>query len=81
MKQRYCNHGYRGNPALCVDCQSMTFDGMAAAVAEQAEAAAIQTAAELTAKLTEPRASIDKQAGEMERNSPLFYGTIHPTLF
>jgi hypothetical protein len=55
---------------------------METAVTEQATAAAIQTAAELTARLLETRPTIDKQAGRMERESPLFYGTgDNPTLF
>jgi hypothetical protein len=61
--------------------ESHIFEGMETAVAEQAEAAAVQQAAELTAKLIEPRQSIDTKAADIEYNSPLFYGTIHPTLF
>ena len=60
---------------------SHTFAGMEQAVTAQAEAAGIQTAAELSAKLLEPRRSIDTAAAAMELDSPLFYGTIHPTLF
>jgi hypothetical protein len=61
---------------------SHTLPGMETAVTEQATAAAIQTAAELTARLLETRPTIDKQAGRMERHSPLFYGTgDNPTLF
>ena len=61
---------------------SLTFDGMAAAVAHQAEAAAVYSTEDLSAKLIEPRRSIDHATGEMERHSPLFYGTgENPTLF
>jgi len=39
-------------------------------------------AAELTARLIEPRPSIERRAGIMERESPLFYGTgDNPTLW
>lgn len=61
--------------------ESHIFAGMETAVTAQAQAAAVQTAAELTARLIEDRPTIDARAGEMERNSPLFFGTIHPTLF
>ena len=61
--------------------ESHTFTGMETAVEEQSKAAAIQTAADLTAKLLEPRPSIDAAAGRMEQDAPLFYGTIHATLF
>jgi len=61
--------------------QSHTFAGMETAVAQQAEAAAVYQGEELTAKLLEPRPSIDAKAGEMERDSPLFYGKVQPTLF
>jgi hypothetical protein len=61
--------------------ESHIFDGMKTAVTEQAQAAVEHNAAELTARLIEDRPTIDARAGEMERNSPLFFGTIHPTLF
>lgn len=61
--------------------ESLTFDGMADAVAHQAEAAAVYSAEELSAKLVEPRQSINAAAGKMEQDAPLFYGTIHWTLF
>lgn len=61
--------------------ESHTFAGMETAVAEQATAAAIQQAEELTARMREPLKNISAQAGEMEENSPLFYGKINPTLF
>ena len=44
-------------------------------------AAAKLEAETLTARMIEPRPSIDAAAGKMESDSPLFYGTIHPTLF
>ena len=60
---------------------SCTFAGMEAAVSEQAQAAAKLEAETLTAKMIEPRPSIDAAAGKMESDSPLFYGVINPTLF
>ena len=60
---------------------SCTFAGMESAVSLQQEAAAVYTAEELTKRLLEPGRSISKQAGEMERNAPLFYGKVEPTLF
>ena len=48
---------------------------------EQAESAAKLEAETLTARMIEPRPSIDAAAGKIESDSPLFYGTIHPTLF
>jgi hypothetical protein len=61
--------------------ESHTFAGMETAVTEQSEAAALYSAEELTAKLLEPRKSIDAKTQAIEMDSPLFYGTIHPTLF
>ena len=61
--------------------ESHTLAGMETAVAEQSKAAALYSAEELSARLIEDRPSIDAKTGEMERNSPLFFGTIHPTLF
>ena len=61
--------------------ESHTFAGMETAVELQAESAAEVTAETLTAKLIEARPNIDTKAAEMEMNSPLFYGTIHKTLF
>ena len=61
--------------------ESHIFAGMEAAVEAQAEAAAIYSGQELTAKLLEPLGSIDSRAGLMEERSPLFYGKINPTLF
>ena len=61
--------------------ESHIFSGMETAVKAQAESAAEVNAEDLTAKLIEPRKTIDAAAAEMEMNSPLFYGSIHPTLF
>lgn len=61
--------------------ESHTFAGMEAAVEEQAAAAAVYQGEELTAKMREPLANIDKATGDMEQNSPLFFGALHPTLF
>ena len=59
----------------------MTLPGMEGSDQQREEARQLQQAEELTARLIEARPSIDAKAGEMEANSPLFYGTIHPTLF
>jgi hypothetical protein len=52
----------------------MAFPGMEAADQGAEEARQQAQAAELTARLLEPRPSIDKKVGKMERESPLFYG-------
>lgn len=62
--------------------QSHTFAGMETAVAEQLHAAAVQAGEDLTAQMLEPLADISARAGEMERKSPLFFGTgDNPGLF
>ena len=61
--------------------ESHTFAGMADAVAAQAEAAAVYSAEELSARLLEPRKTIDGKTQAIENDSPLFYGVINPTLF
>ena len=61
--------------------ESHTFAGMEQAVQLQAQAAGEKQAEELTAKLIEPRLSINAATGRMEQDAPLFFGTIHPTLF
>ena len=60
---------------------SCTFAGMEAAVRLHQAGAAELEAEELTAKLREPLGNINDQAGKMERESPLFFGQVHPTLF
>ena len=61
--------------------ESHIFAGMETAVEEQAQAAAVYSGEELTKRMLEARPSIDARAGQMEENSPLFYGKINPTLF
>ena len=61
--------------------ESHTFAGMASAVAAQAQAAGEKHAEELSAKLLEPLGNINHRAGELERDSPLFFGKVQPTLF
>ena len=61
--------------------ESHIFSGMASAVAHQAEAAEEYQGAELTAKLLEPLGNINHRAGELERDSPLFFGKVQPVLF
>ena len=61
--------------------ESHIFAGMETAVEDQAQAAAVYSGEELTKKLVEARPSIDRRTAAMEMDSPLFFGTIHPTLF
>ena len=61
--------------------ESHIFAGMASAVAHQAEAAEEYQGAELTARLREPLGNINHRAGELERDSPLFFGKVQPVLF
>jgi hypothetical protein len=61
--------------------ESHTFAGMETAVEEQSKAAALYTAEELTSRLIESRPSIDAKTRAIETDSPLFFGTIHKTLF
>ena len=61
--------------------ESHIFAGMETAVSDQAQAAAVYSGEELTRKLVEDRPSIDRRTAAMEMDSPLFFGTIHPTLF
>ena len=61
--------------------ESHTFAGMADVVEAQAEAAAVYSAEELSARLLEPHKSIDAKTQAIENDSPLFYGVINPTLF
>jgi hypothetical protein len=54
---------------------SRALPGMEGADAERAQAEAEQQGRELTERLREPGANISKKAGQMERESPLFFGT------
>ena len=75
-KQPAHRHAYLNCPP------SMTFDGMAEAVASQETAAAAYQGEELTAEMRKPLGDISHRAGEMERRSPLFFGTgDNPSLF
>jgi len=59
----------------------MALPGLDAADREAEEARQQGEAAELTARLLEPRPTIDEKVGKMERESPLFDGTgDNPTL-
>ena len=61
---------------------SLTFDGLEECDRERAEALAVAQAEELTALLRSPQGDISAQSGEIERNSPLFYGSgSNPVLF
>lgn len=53
----------------------MALPGMEAVEQEAEEARQQAEAAELTARLLEPRQSIDEKVGKLERESPLFNGT------
>jgi hypothetical protein len=61
--------------------ESHIFPGMERTVAEQKEAAAHYSAEEMTAKMLEPLGDVSAKAGAIERDSPLFFGSVHPTLF
>jgi hypothetical protein len=52
-----------------------TLPGMESAVAEQRDAAAEESGRQLSDQMRAPAPSIEKTAGEMERNSPLFAET------
>ena len=61
---------------------SLTFSGLETCDRDRAEALAAARAEELTAELRRPLKDISGKAGDMERNSPLFYGSgDNPTLF
>lgn len=61
---------------------SYTLAGMETADADRETIRQLTQAAELTAKMREPGRDISARSGEMERNSPLFFGTgDNPTLF
>ena len=61
---------------------SLSLPGCESADADRTEAAALQLAADLTAEMLKPIRDISKSAGEMERNSPLFFGAgDNPSLF
>ena len=55
--------------------ESHTFPGMETAVEEHSAAVAEYSGEQLTAELQKPAADISRKAGEMERESPLFFGT------
>ena len=75
MAKQYCTHGYRGNPATCVDCNGPTFAGMETADRDRADARGLAQAEELTAELRRPLGDISARSGKMEQHSPLFIGT------
>ena len=56
--------------------------GMETSDADRLAALGVAQAAELTAELRKPLADVSKKAGDIERNSPLFFGQgDNPTLF
>lgn len=64
----------------CEACQPV-LAGMAGDVAADRESAAAVSGEELTAKMREAR-NVSAKAGDLERNSPLFFGTgENPGLF
>lgn len=61
---------------------SLTFAGLETCDQDRAAARALAQADELTAEIRRPLADISSDAGEMERRSPLFFGTgANPSLF
>jgi hypothetical protein len=54
---------------------------MAQMIDALAEHAAAYSGAELADKMRSPLADVSKMTREIENDSPLFYGTINPTLF
>ena len=61
---------------------SHTLAGMAQAVIAQELAAAAQAGEELTKAMQQVKSDVSRRAGEMERESPLFFGTgDNPSLF
>lgn len=61
---------------------SYSFAGMESADAEREAARALAACDELTARMYRPLSSISRAAGEIERESALFFGSgENPTLF
>jgi DnaJ-class molecular chaperone len=61
---------------------TLPLDGIGQLFEEREEAKRTQTREELEDAMRKPIANISSSAGEIERNSPLFYGTgDNPTLF
>ena len=60
---------------------SLSFAGLETVDRDRAEALAVAQAEELTAEMRRPLGDVSRKAGEMERNAPLFFGSVHPTLF
>ena len=61
---------------------SLSLAGMDTADADRETIRQLTQAAELTAKMREPGRNIDARTGQMERESPLFFGSgRNPTLF
>jgi len=62
--------------------ESLALPGMSEDIREQEQSAAEVSAEELSAEMRTPKADISVKAGEMERRSPLFFGTgDNPGLF
>ena len=69
-------------PAAIRPEDSLTLAGMSDVDAQREAARFLRQAEELTAIMYQPGRNISAKAGEIERNSPLFYGTgDNPTLF
>ena len=65
-----------GPAETCDYCSPrITFPGMETAVEEHSAAVAEYSGEQLTAELQKPAADISQKAGEIERESPLFFGT------
>ena len=61
--------------------ESLALPGMTQNIEYQASAASEYSGEQLTAKMREPIADVSKLTRQIETDAPLFYGTIHPTLF
>jgi len=69
-------------PAALRPEDSLTLAGMDTADADRETIRQFTQAADLTAIMYQPGRNISAKAGEIERNSPLFFGTgDNPTLF
>ena len=61
--------------------ETYALPGMQQDIEAQAEAAAARQGEELTEVMLSPLANVNRMAGEMEADAPLFFGQINGTLF
>jgi hypothetical protein len=86
-----CQQVAKGKPKNCIQCEAgpvwlseqVSVPELFAGATEARAVAMAQSEGEkLAAKMREPVADISKEAGRIERESPLFFGTgDNPTLF